>query len=216
MVRRGGLAPEPAEIDARTVAGAKPVFAGPPAGTRATVAYFGPDLNDAAVRRRVAQWAYAGFQVFPFAFSRNGTESGSLSEFVNLGSLMPQSLIGRVFPLALAALGLLRQRRRLAVAQVFIGRNLDNALLALFARGMSGSSAPLVYEIFDVNRVCTEPGLTGALLTWIDFLPMSNDWTMSPFAGRIAIRKTWRSSTTSSIWSGQQIATFQPRTRDGS
>jgi len=164
MGRRGGLAPETAEIGARAVPSAEPVFEGPPAGSRATVAYFGPDLNDSAVRRRVAQWSYAGFQVFPFAFARDGAESGLRTEFVKLGNLMPQSLIRRVFPIALAAFRLMRQRRRLASAQLFIGRNLDNALLALFARRMSGSSGPLVYEIFDVNRACTEPGLIGALV----------------------------------------------------
>ena len=200
MVRRGGLAAETAEIEARTAPSAKPVFEGNPAGSRAAVAYFGPDLNDSAVRRRVAQWAYAGFQVFPFAFARNGAESGSPPEFVNLGNLMPQSLIRRVFPIALAALRLLRQRRRLASAQLFIGRNLDNALLALFARSMSRSSAPLVYEIFDVNRACTEPGLRGALLRrlerWllgrVDLLVVSSPYFAAAYyQGMLGYRGDW-------------------------
>ncbi|MGO8917846.1 MAG: glycosyltransferase [Stellaceae bacterium] len=167
MAWREGPAGQTAETDPHTMPGVDTIMEGRPAGKRGTVAYFGPDADDAAVRRRVAQWIHAGFQVLPFAFVRSGAGIERL-EFIDLGTLMPQSLILRMVPIALAALRLLRQRRRLATVQVFVGRNLDNALLALFAQYISGSSGPLVYEILDVNRACTERGVRGAMVRRIE------------------------------------------------
>ena len=165
------------------------------------VAYFGPDLDDPAVRRRVSQWRHAGFKVLPFAFARRSEAMRSEpGEFVNLGHIMPRSRIRRVIPLALAALRILSQRGTLSEAGLFVGRNLDNALLALFARWISGSSAPFIYEIFDVNQSCTEPGPRGALLRrvekWllakIDLLVVSSPYFVTAYYQRIlGYRRRW-------------------------
>ena len=105
-----------------------------------------------------------GFEVLPFAFTRNILKTQTPAHFVDLGRLMPRSRLRRIFPLALAALRIFRQREALARAKLFVGRNPDNAILALFARRISGATAPFVYEIFDVNSSCTEPNLRGAAL----------------------------------------------------
>lgn len=186
MDRRGERVEETGRVNSYAMARVAP-------GLDKPVAYFGPDLNDSAVRRRVAQWAHAGFRVIPFAFARDGADNGDRPEFVNLGTLMPQSLVRRLFPIALGAFRLLRMRGTLAGAQLFIGRNLDNALLALFARRVSRSRAPLVYEIFDVNRVCTDPGLRGIvvrrlerwLLRHVDLLVVSSPHFFTAYFQRV-------------------------------
>ena len=153
---------------ARKASGRVPETALPPtedsAAVRSTdrrpglVAYFGPDLDDPAVRRRVSQWRHAGFKVLPFAFARRSEATGSEpGEFVNLGHIMPRSRIRRVIPLALAALRIFSQRGTLSDAGLFVGRNLDNALLALVARWVSGSSAPFIYEIFTSTSPAPSP-----------------------------------------------------------
>jgi succinoglycan biosynthesis protein ExoL len=162
MAWESGPPPETAAVNVRPL-GTEPAVERVPAECRVTVAYFGPDLNDAAVRRRVAQWKHAGFQVLPFAFVRAAAGNGP-SDIVSLGTLMPQSLIRRAFPLMRAALRLLRYRDRIAEVDIFIARNLDNALLALFARRLCRSGTSLVYEVFDVNRTCTDRGLRAVLL----------------------------------------------------
>ena len=134
----------------------------------AVVAYFGPDLDDSVVRRRVWQWRQAGFKVLPLAFSRTAAAKPAPEEFVNLGHVMPLSRARRVMPLVLAGWRVLARRRALAGVELFIARNLDIALLALFARWVSGSSAPLVYEVLDINQSCTEPGWRGAFFRWIE------------------------------------------------
>src|SRR6266851_5320681 len=135
-----------------------------PAARPASIAYFGPDLGDPVVRRRVAQWRYAGFRVLPFAFSRNSDARIERGEFVDLGHVMPLSRARRAIPLALAALRLVAERRVLAGIDLFVARNLDIALLALFARWAVGSSAPVVYEVLDINSCSTEIGWSGGML----------------------------------------------------
>ena len=137
-------------------------------GRSAVVAYFGPDLDDSVVRRRVSQWRHAGFSVLPLAFSRKTAAKPAPEEFVNLGRVMPLSRASRVMPLAVAACRVVARRRALAGVKLFIARNLDIALLALFARWASGSSAPLIYEVLDINQSCTEPGWRGAFFRWIE------------------------------------------------
>jgi succinoglycan biosynthesis protein ExoL len=139
----------------------------------AVVAYFGPDLDDSVVRRRVAQWRHAGFKVLPLAFSRNPSAKRASEEFVNLGHVMPLSRVRRVVPLILAACRLLARRTTLANVDLFIARNLDIALLALFARWASGCRAPLIYEVLDINQSCTEPGWRGA------FVRLAERWTLA-------------------------------------
>ena len=136
----------------------------------ASIAYFGPDLDDPVVRRRVAQWRYAGFRVLPFAFSRTSASRLELErgEFVDLGHVMPLSRARRAIPLALAALRLVAARRLLSGIDLFVARNLDIALLALFARWAVGSSASVVYEVLDINSSCTETGWRGAMLRRIE------------------------------------------------
>jgi succinoglycan biosynthesis protein ExoL len=144
-------------------------LAGAPAASQsAVVAYFGPDLDDSVVRRRVAQWRHAGFKVLALAFSRNAGAKSAPEEFVYLGHVMPLSRARRVIPLVLAARRVLARRRTLAGVDLFIARNLDIALLALFARWSAGSSAPLIYEVLDINQSCTEPGWRGAFFRWIE------------------------------------------------
>lgn len=147
---------------------------GADASRSVAVAYFGPDLDDSVVRRRVSQWRHAGFKVLPLAFSRNAAVKRIPEEFVNLGHVMPLSRARRVVPLVLAACRLLVRRRTLARVDLFIARNLDIALLALFARWSSGASAPLVYEVLDINQSCTEPGWRGALFRWVERRVLAN------------------------------------------
>jgi succinoglycan biosynthesis protein ExoL len=65
----------------------------------------------------------------------------------------------RIVPLIVAAMRLFRLRRHLADVDLYVARNVDNAVLALFARRVTRTKAPLVYEVLDVNTSCTETGL---------------------------------------------------------
>ena len=128
------------------------------------LAYFGPDFADPAYRRRVAQWHHAGFAVLALAFSRNAAASGAEANALRLGRIAARTRVRRLLPMAMAALRLFLNRSRLKEAEAYLARNLDNALLALFARWVAGSSAPFVYEILDVNASATGHGPWGAVI----------------------------------------------------
>jgi succinoglycan biosynthesis protein ExoL len=121
------------------------------------VAYFGPDIDDPAVRRRVAQWRHAGFEVLAAAFARRGRGSDRFA--INLGHVTARSRFRRIVPLVLAAARLFRLRQQLADVDLYIARNVDNAILALFARRITRTKAPLIYEVLDINTSCTATGL---------------------------------------------------------
>lgn len=183
------LAPEPSADGAATASERSGV-----------VAYFGPDLGNSVVRRRVAQWRQAGFKVLPLAFSRSAASKQAAEEFVALGLVMPLSRARRVLPLTLAAARLVARRKMLAGADLFIARNLDIALLALFARWACGSSAPLIYEVLDINISCTEPGWRGALVRrverWVlacaDLLVVSSPcFATDYYQARLHYRRPW-------------------------
>lgn len=135
-----------------------------PANDPAVVAYFGPDLDDPAVRRRVAQWRHAGFEILVLAFSRRKRRAVAEEGILALGRIAPRSRLRRILPLLAAGFRLITLRRRLAQIDLFVARNLDNALLALLAHWIAGSSAPLVYEVLDVNPSFTGRGWQASLL----------------------------------------------------
>jgi glycosyltransferase involved in cell wall biosynthesis len=89
---------------------------------------------------------------------------GDLPGYNSLGPLTHQSRLTRFFALGRALARLWQWRKILADAQLFIARNMDNAFLALFVRKMTGSRAPLVYEVLDINRSCVGSGLSARLM----------------------------------------------------
>ncbi len=141
-------------------------------GVRAPrVAYFGPDLDDPAVRRRVAQWRHAGFEVLAAAFARRGRSEDRFA--INLGRISARSRLRRIVPLICAAARLFRMRKRLADVDLYIARNVDNAFLALFARRITRTQAPLVYEVLDINTSCTATGFQAYLLRKLESLVLA-------------------------------------------
>jgi succinoglycan biosynthesis protein ExoL len=168
-----------------------------------TVLYFGPDRQDPAVRRRVAQWRHAGFDVLAFAFSRTvrdvdgGTGEGR-TDYVDLGRLRPQSRFGRLVSIALACVRLISIPHRRA--ELIVARNLDNLIVALFARWCWRAKAPVVYEVLDINPACTDTGWTGVviravekqLLRRIDLLVVSSSRFVSEYFERmLGFRGRW-------------------------
>ena len=164
-----------------------------------TVLYFGPDRQDPAVRRRVAQWRHAGFDVLAFAFSRtardaaDGAAGDGRTDYIDLGHLQPQSRFGRLISIAFACARLISVPRRIAPAKLIVARNLDNLIVALFARWLWGAKAPVVYEVLDINPACTETGWTGTviravekqLLRRVDLLVVSSSRFVSEYFERM-------------------------------
>jgi succinoglycan biosynthesis protein ExoL len=166
---------------------------------RGLVGYFGPDLEDSVVLRRVRQWRRAGFNVRPFAFGRSA-KAKSGPDFINLGRVMPLSRASRIMPLGIAVLRLMRRREALKDIDLFVARNLDIAILALLAQWIARSHAPLIYEVLDINASCTRAGWRGALLRsiekWvldrIDLLVVSSPYFVTEYyQALLNYRRNW-------------------------
>lgn len=118
------------------------------------VAYFGHDRTDSKVISRIEHLQRLGYEVFGLTYHRVkfNREHEPDWENVDLGVTADYAYARRLKSLVSGALRLFRRRRRLADVDVIFARNIDMALLALFGRLVSGSRAPIAYEVLDVHR----------------------------------------------------------------
>ena len=129
-----------------------------------TVLYFGPDRQDPAVRRRVAQWRHAGCDVLAFAFSRTRRAAKAAAarvadgmlpdkdpetDYIDLGHLEPQSRFGRLISIALACVRLISVPRRpiTGISPARISRSIRNTVLAISISTTATSSLQRMSKI---------------------------------------------------------------------
>lgn len=122
--------------------------------TSEKVAYFGHDRTDSKVISRIEHLQRLGFQVFGLTFHRVkfNRKYEPAWENVDLGVTSDYAYLQRIKSLLTGAVRLVSHRRRLAEADFIFARNIDMALLALFGRLITGSRAPIAYEVLDVHR----------------------------------------------------------------
>jgi len=134
------------------------------------VAYFGQDCTDNAVIRRVAAFRQAGMAVRGFTFRRHKFNRNFQPDWDNLalGETRDRDYRGRLTSLVRAAVLLWVERQRLSGVGIVYARNIDMALLALWARLVSGCKAPLVYEVLDVQRAFLGVGWGAKVLRWVE------------------------------------------------
>ena len=122
--------------------------------SRDRVAYFGHDRTDSKVISRIENLQRLGYKVFGLTYHRvkfNRTHDPDW-ENVDLGATADYAYMQRIKSLVKGAVRLFGQRKRLASVDFMFARNIDMALLALFGRLVSGSRAPIAYEVLDVHR----------------------------------------------------------------
>jgi len=118
------------------------------------VVYFGHDRTDSKVISRIEGLQKLGFQVLGLTYHRVkfNRRHDPTWENVDLGATADYAYRKRIQSLIAGAVRLFGYRERLAKADFVFARNIDMALLALFARLISGSRAPVAYEVLDVHR----------------------------------------------------------------
>jgi succinoglycan biosynthesis protein ExoL len=134
------------------------------------IAYFAPEAADPKVVQRIRALQALGLGVTAFTYRRPrySPERAPDWDNVNLGNLRLGSFLSRL-PVMLAALPrVLGRAGSLRGAQEIIGRNLDNAVLALVARALAGSRATFVYEVLDIHQALLNPGRKGRLMRRIE------------------------------------------------
>jgi succinoglycan biosynthesis protein ExoL len=134
--------------------------------------YFCPEISDASTLKRVQQFIDHGYGVTVFGFhrARYNTSYAPAWPYVALGRTVDGRYWHRLRALLGALPAIARHRRLLKRAAIFYARNLDQLVLALLARLLALSAAPIVYEVLDVPPFLTRRGLGSCLLRWIERL----------------------------------------------
>lgn len=132
-------------------------------GGTPSVAFFGHDATELTVIKRARAFRAAGLEVRGFTFRRDKLNRDYRPEWddLELGTTVDRHYGRRLLKLIQALPTLIRARRRLRGCDLIYARNIDMAGLALLGRWLSGSRAPFVYEVLDVQRVFTAAGLIG-------------------------------------------------------
>lgn len=135
--------------------GPPPLASAPVANAVRTIAFFGHDRHDSAIRKRIAAFETHGSRVLRFMFRRERphAEDGAQDGTIDLGITRDLNYARRLLKLAAAVPRILAWRRELRACDVFYARNLDMLALAALASRLAGARAPLVYEALDVRRV---------------------------------------------------------------
>lgn len=112
------------------------------------------DSTDARVLRRLRGLQAAGVEVLCLSFrrSRGGPAHTLPVRNIDLGVTHDGRYGHRLWAMARGLVTVWRARRLIAATDRFYAVNADSAFLALAARRLSGSGAPLALEIADVQR----------------------------------------------------------------
>lgn len=129
----------------------------------AELIFFGHDAHDPAVQRRIKAFEHAGAVVRAFTM-RRGPAFKTPWINIDLGETKDAAFAQRMLALMNAAPIVHARRDALRHADLFYARNLDMLALAVWAKRVSGSRAPIVYECLDIHRFMTrEDALGGAM-----------------------------------------------------
>lgn len=135
-----------------------------------TVAFFGHDWAESTVVKRIRAFSGLGLRVVGFSFRRDkfARDFRPFWDNVHLGTTQDRNYLKRLPALLRALPRVLRHRRTLREADFLYARNIDMGALALAAKLLSGATAPLVYEVLDVQRVFLGNGALSRLFRWLE------------------------------------------------
>lgn len=136
----------------------------------ADLLFFCPDVTDATTLKRVQQFMDFGYRVTVFGFRRERYNTAYQPPWPNvpLGLTTDAKYWHRLSALLHAIPALFANRRVLTRGTIFHARNIDQLLLAMLARLIAVSRAPIAYEVLDIPPILMRRGLVPALLRAIE------------------------------------------------
>ena len=131
-----------------------------------TIAFFGHDAADAAVRRRVKSFVGDGMDVVGFMMRRRDVSPEWKN--VDLGKTRDGAFLQRIKQVFAGARKAAEQRELLAAADVIYARNLDMLACAFLAKRHTGLKTPVIYESLDVHRLLTRSDFVGRIFRGLE------------------------------------------------
>ena len=138
--------------------------------------FFCPDITDASTLKRVQQFADHGYRVTVFGFRRHRYNSSYQPTWphVPLGLTSDGRYGQRLGALLRAIPTIIAHRQQLKRASVYYARNIDQLVLAMLARLISFSRAPLTYEVLDIPPILIRNGWASRLIRAVERLCLRN------------------------------------------
>lgn len=138
----------------------------------AGIVFFEPDLTETTTVARASEFADNGLVPVIFGFRRGRYNCHHVASWreVDLGTTKDAHYWQRIAALIGAVPAIVRHRRYLKSATVFLARNLDQLLLALVARALFNRGAAIVYEAVDIQPAFTREDIVGAVIRSIERL----------------------------------------------
>jgi succinoglycan biosynthesis protein ExoL len=132
-----------------------------------TIAFFGHDAGDAAVRRRVRAFREDGLTVIGFMMRRRKPEAWEWDN-VDLGETRDGAFIQRAVQVFKGARLAARAREKLERADLIYARNLDMLACAFLAKRECRLATPVIYESLDIHRLLTRNDPVGAAFRMLE------------------------------------------------
>lgn len=134
------------------------------------LALFVPDIVDSCTIKRTEGFLGHGYALTVFGFRRDryNRDYRPTWPHIQLGRTQDTRYLQRLGAMLAALPTLMAHRRRLRQAAIYYARNIDQLLLALFARAISGSRARVVYEVLDIQPAFVGQGPFSRLLRTVE------------------------------------------------
>ncbi|MBO9409724.1 hypothetical protein J7399_19975 [Shimia sp. R9_1] len=132
-----------------------------------TIAFFGHNSNEPAVRRRARAFQSAGHEVIGFMPHR-GAKQNTVWPLVDLGETADNAYGQRLLSIFKGARIAAQHENELSTADVIYARNLDMLAAAARARSKLSLNTPLIYECLDVHHRLTGTSAIARLLRGIE------------------------------------------------
>lgn len=144
--------------------------------TKRRLMLFCPDVGETSTLTRVQQFIDEGYDVTVFGFRRARYNSDFQPPWphVRLGDTADGRYWHRLTALLRALPVLFANRATLRAATVFYARNMDQLVLALLARLMSRSRAPVAYEVLDIPSVLMRRKFSAVVLRAVERLCLNH------------------------------------------
>lgn len=142
----------------------------PLVGGAGRLVFFAPDISDVSTIKRAQAFLDEGFGVTVVGFRRDryNRDYRPPWPFILLGRTADGRYGHRLLSLFTSLPIVLAHWRTLKAGSVIYARNIDQLLLALMARLLIGSRAPVIYEVLDIPAILVRRGVVPALVRWVE------------------------------------------------
>ncbi len=131
---------------------------------------FAPEIIDYRLTKRIQALEENGFQHVCLAYYRKRDSKGIKTKYIRLATVKDKSYFLRVIKLASSLLVVYSNRDKLRDTDLFYAINLDLAFLAYCTKKITGSNAPIIYEVADIMSIMLSKNIFGNLLRSLEKL----------------------------------------------